>query len=441
MLRRISIYFLIILGCLASWAGGASAQTNTEINAGIHLNLSQPGARSLGMGGAFIGLADDSTAAYTNPAGLANLSAGEISIEARSWDFTTRYTDDGEVELRNGTFDGSELIEGESTTSTSGLSFAAVTYPRGRWVFALYYHQLANYTAELETQGARAFDDFNLYFLFPARASTLLEIEGTGAAAGVRVTDRFSLGVGVVSYNFLWESTTERFRDLDDRNRGDWLNRQDVEGEDEAVSASVGFEWKLSDHVRLGGVYRAGPEFDFSTSNRLGPGAGFSGLVVDADEGVFRIPDVYGLGLSYRGASFRVLADWVRVEYSALSQETVDVFDDGGASGAAASRLVVDDADEFHLGFEYVFLNRTNPIAIRVGAWHDPDHEIRYQEPIQNSAADVADALLFRAGADETHYTAGLGFVVGDGRFEFNVAVDLSDRVDTAAASLVLRVF
>ena len=46
-----------------------------------------PGARAVGMGKAFVGLADDATAAYSNPAGLSNLLAkaapGQEEDEAR----------------------------------------------------------------------------------------------------------------------------------------------------------------------------------------------------------------------------------------------------------------------------------------------------------------------------------------------------------------------
>lgn len=43
--------------------------------------FNNPGARANAMGGAFIGLADDATAAYANPAGLTILTKPEISIE------------------------------------------------------------------------------------------------------------------------------------------------------------------------------------------------------------------------------------------------------------------------------------------------------------------------------------------------------------------------
>jgi len=41
----------------------ASAQNLNDINAGIQFDFSLPGARSLAMGGAFVALADDATAA------------------------------------------------------------------------------------------------------------------------------------------------------------------------------------------------------------------------------------------------------------------------------------------------------------------------------------------------------------------------------------------
>src|SRR5213082_4262112 len=60
---------------------------NTDIEAlsGLQFNFGNPGARSLGMGGAFLGLADDASAAEANPAGLTILRKPEVSIEARNY--------------------------------------------------------------------------------------------------------------------------------------------------------------------------------------------------------------------------------------------------------------------------------------------------------------------------------------------------------------------
>src|SRR5688572_31001893 len=63
----------------------AAQNTDIESLSGLQFNFGNPGARSLGMGGAFLGLADDASAAEANPAGLTILRKPEISIEVRNF--------------------------------------------------------------------------------------------------------------------------------------------------------------------------------------------------------------------------------------------------------------------------------------------------------------------------------------------------------------------
>ena len=60
----------------------AAQNVDIEALSGLQFNFGNPGARSLGMGGAFLGLADDASAAEANPAGLTILRKPEFSIEA-----------------------------------------------------------------------------------------------------------------------------------------------------------------------------------------------------------------------------------------------------------------------------------------------------------------------------------------------------------------------
>ena len=83
-------WFLILL-VLSLVSPQLYAVTDEEIFRAFSLNLTTPGARAIGMGGAFIGRADDATAAETNPAGLTILARPEISLEYRHRD--TRRTD------------------------------------------------------------------------------------------------------------------------------------------------------------------------------------------------------------------------------------------------------------------------------------------------------------------------------------------------------------
>lgn len=59
----------------------ASAQGGLEIP--LQFDFVNPGAKSLALGGAFAGVADDATASFANPAGLTLLLTPEVSGELR----------------------------------------------------------------------------------------------------------------------------------------------------------------------------------------------------------------------------------------------------------------------------------------------------------------------------------------------------------------------
>src|SRR5712692_3772537 len=73
----------------------AAQNTDIESLSGLQFNFGNPGARSLGMGGAFLGLADDASAAEANPAGLTILRKPEITIEGRNYQEEQVFTTSG----------------------------------------------------------------------------------------------------------------------------------------------------------------------------------------------------------------------------------------------------------------------------------------------------------------------------------------------------------
>src|SRR5262249_4377712 len=62
------------------------ALTDEETFREFRFNFGNPGARALGMGGAFAAIADDATAAQPNPAGLQFVLAPQFLVEYRSLD-------------------------------------------------------------------------------------------------------------------------------------------------------------------------------------------------------------------------------------------------------------------------------------------------------------------------------------------------------------------
>ncbi len=68
----------VVFSCVL-WPPAAAAQAIQNVVLRNSFNLTGAGARGLGMGGAFVAVADDGTAASFNPAGLAQLRRSEIA--------------------------------------------------------------------------------------------------------------------------------------------------------------------------------------------------------------------------------------------------------------------------------------------------------------------------------------------------------------------------
>ncbi len=438
---------------LALTAGPTLGQSNDEIQTGIQFNFSTPGARSLGMGGAFLGSADDATAAYTNPAGLTQLVDPEASFEARARRSESVFADRGHVPetaltgIGTDTVDG--LEEGSLANDTAGVSFLSYVHTTGRWAFAAYRHQLADFRASIKTHGPFVGPRNTRDRILPTESELSLEIAGYGLSAAYRLGDRVSLGLGLSYYDFELHSETRRFLRAErtgdplvdvltgnfygpaDFSPGNVTNLQTQQGDDTAFGFNAGVLWKIDSRWSVGGVFRQGPELDFLATFTDGPASDRPGQIDPAlgGAGLYHVPDVWGVGVAYRLSDSALLTfDWDRVRYSEMSDRLVNLL---RAALADPGRFVTDDADELHLGLEYQGLTAKLPWSVRLGAWHDPDHKLRYEGPAENLRA------RFRAGEDELHWAAGVGLVVR--RFQLDVAADLSERVTTLSLSGVAR--
>jgi long-chain fatty acid transport protein len=449
MWRTVALRASLTLAAAGLLAGTGMAQTDVEINAAVQFNFTSPGARSLALGGAFIGLADDATAAFTNPAGLTTLTKPEISAEGRRFQYSNLFTSGGRLggtPTRTGVDTVSGLVDGELKDDVNDLSFASIVYPRGRFAVAAYRHEVANFKANLQSEGA-FFGDSRIR---PVQADMDLTIVNYGLSMAYRFGEGVSLGAGVSLYDFKLSSTTRRY-DFQSGGTGTGgfygpplfassnnINTQTQDGDTTAVGFNVGVSVKSSEKVRWGAVYRKGPKFDFDVVNRFGPASSFPNTVVVQGTASFHVPDAYGAGLSIRATeSLTVALDYQRVQYSQLTDDFVTLFPSSlpriPASPVAKSGYVADDSNQFHAGIEYVFTSMKSPLAVRLGAWNDPDHRIRFT----GSASD-SDTALFRQGDDDFHVSGGLGIVVG-GNFQIDAAYDYSDRVKTGSVSAVLR--
>jgi long-chain fatty acid transport protein len=410
---------LTVAAVLACTAAPAFAITDEEGNASLQFSFVPPGARALGMGGAFIGLADDATAAYTNPAGLTQLVNSEVSAEYRNSRFSTEFI-------------AGDLPQYDTANSREdGLGFLSYVMPFDNWAIAVYRHEFLRYSTDF----IGAEDSVLL-----RRFATDIDVKGVnyGLSAAFRIAPGFSAGVGVAYSQFDLESVTERVNDADQFQVAGAFGAGS-RGDDNDVIFNVGLLWKPTDRLSVGAVYRDGGNFEYTAfAARYASPTQLVALNGFPKDGVsFDVPRSYGIGLNYKVTdTFGINFDVARMLYSDLTEGMQSsLVADGPSGNAEVAGLGIDDGTEIRLGAEYVFADMANPVVIRAGMWRDPEHTIRFEGAV--TPANQANAQIFSVGDDEMHYTIGLGIAFE--KFQVDVAADFSNTYDVYSLSGVYR--
>lgn len=402
----------------------------------LQFSFSDPGARSMGFGGAFVALADDATAAFANPAGLTQLLRPEISIETRHWDHVTPYTQSGNVV---GTPSGIGidtaigLRTAESTYRTTGVSFLSVAWPFEKLSIALYRHVYGDLDFVGETQGLFNGDGDCCRSRFAdQQMHSRLNHVNYGLSVAFGIGESLDIGLGLVyadmrisatTTEFLWdEDTVESFFEPNTflPSRSVLTGEMSVAGDD--VSFTMGLLWRMSERWRLGGVYRNGSRHRLHSATFAGQAIDLGvppGESLGSVKAPVSFPRIAGLGLAYRNpdGNLTLSLQWDHIQYSRIPKSIP--LDD----------QTIDNANELHFGAEYVFLGSTPIIALRVGAWRDPDHQM------YATTDDPYTSAMLPRGDDETHVTAGMGVAMN--RFQIDFAMDLADRLNTYSLSAI----
>ena len=376
----------------------------------LQLNVSDPGARSMGFGGAFVALGDDATAAFANPAGLVQLLKPEISIEGRWRSYSEPYTQAGRIEgqpsgIGIDTLDG--LKTAKSREDTTGLSFLSFAYPLQNWTLAFFRHEYARHQFAAHTQGLFGTGSACCQPRYvDQQATSELDFLSYGFSAAYRISDEFNVGLGLVYHDASLVANAAQYFPDDDTPQSRYLASsflperlilsQRSTAVDTDVTLTGGFLWRPSESWSVGGVYRQGLETRYRVEVRAGEAVDFGvppgEVIIRGSAGPIEFPDIYGAGVAYRGPDgrFTVSFQWDRIEYSSLPK-SLDLDDQ-----------TIDDSNEWHLGAEYVFLGSTSIVAVRLGTWLEPDHQMRAttDEPFTRA--------LLPPGKDEWHYSAGL---------------------------------
>lgn len=438
--------------------------------ASLPVNLLPPGARALGLGGAFTAVSDDATAAEANPAGLTILSQPEISIHIRNTDSSAQFFD---VDTVVPAFFGGnpQLIKEFEDTSTD-VSFASIVKPYDRWVFSAYYQNTLSFNSATPTETINLPDFLDSYVY---NNSIDAEVESFGISAAFRFTDFLSLGVSIKSTNMdlqvIDSGLAEDFSDLEFQ-LADFFGgapalwaqefndtRQEtlaLNGDDSEITYNIGLLLNPNGRWSAGLVYRLGGEYDIKGTGSFSDSFGCSGTTELAeqcrtifDQGISTVsfnnalvqtidlPDTLTLGIAFRPSDTWLFSlDISNVDYSDLPSgrtralpfqfglnEIANQFPgrDGALLGAVED---IDDAVNYHFGVEKVIPlsgDFLNVLTLRGGAFTVDDHD--------------GSALL---DTDDTHATIGIGAVLANS-FQIDFAAEFSDDVDNLVLSGIYR--
>ena len=161
-------------------------------------DLLAPGARSLGLGGAFAAVADDATAAEANPAGQTILTRPEVSVHVRNASYNVRFFNPNQLDSVPppdfpGYFPvGPGPIDRYKDSNTK-ISFLSFVYPFERFVLSAFYQNSGALKAESQIVTVESnFDD-----TFVAGSGVDVEAESFGLSGAFRISDLFSIGASI----------------------------------------------------------------------------------------------------------------------------------------------------------------------------------------------------------------------------------------------------
>jgi len=436
----------ILLTTLAASPALAANLDLTPLHRGLQFNFGNPGARSLGMGGAFIGRADDASAAEANPAGLTIIPSGQVTVELRQLDVRQNVP----FGIQGSTSSGVQRVSNKHMTPA--ILFA---FPVGNLALAGYYTRPLDYqqhTSLDQPSGAIGSLGTSRFFFGDAPGNFSLnyrdEVFGLGGAWRI---GGLSLGLGARYQRF---KPAASFADFDvsvsptgipvkASTQPTTFGR--IDGSDSTLTYSLGLRWaNASENLSFGLVYKAGADLSVTECNPSTITERCSSTN-NASRSTFEIPSQIGAGLSIRPTSGVTLnGDVVRVQYDRLLQNfTPGAFCAIGMcvpAGQLGFRIA--NATEVHLGGEWAFLGAKIPFALRAGWWHDPAHSLEYRgatnsaDPLER-LAQLYSAQSFPGERGQNHVAFGVGYLGSS--FALNAAYDHSSRTKTASVSALRR--
>jgi len=418
ILKVTAAVFFFLGACWAMSASSLWAQDFLErMEIPSSANPVGSGARALGMGGAFISIADDATAASWNPGALIQLEKPELSIVL------------GHVSrIEDNSFGGAPEANGEESVDFSSLNYLSAAYPftvAGRnMIVSLNYQHLYDFNREW---------DFMLNSTDPIFTSPIdyhYDQDGglyaLGLAYCVQITPAFSLGMTVNYWGDAienkWEQSYHQTWQVNLGGIGGIMSAvKNDEYEFSGWNANLGFLWRLTGKLTLGGVFKtpftADIDHKVSLENQstfpTEPAYNSTTRTKATYDEELTLPMSYGIGISYRfNDAFTIAADLYRTQWEDYEYKDAQGRKSSPITGGAAGD--VDATTWVRMGAEYAFIGPQYTVPVRAGLFYDP-------APQKGSPDDIygvslgSGIVLYEKFAFDIAYQYRFGSDVGQG--------------------------
>lgn len=337
-------------------------------------NFAGLGVRAMGMGGAYVGVADDFTAVFWNPAGLAQIEQREVYVAL------LRNGKQNDAVTGAGTALASRASADVSNTRFGSLGFV-FPYPvyRGSFVLAAGFNRVKDFDWALHSTGF--VDSLTVHDTFRHEG----EMSVASLAAAVDVSPSVSLGMtlSLISGEDVSTAAYESIDTEDYFEERRFLYREVfLDDYGTTWTATLGAMVRVpreEPRVRLGLTLTTGPTHKVSYTFRA-PGADFTSVEYDDgrldsspssnfdDSYRISLPLSFGLGASYRPVPQLLLAGSVHAtEWSQTEYTDADEFQ---LRSTTSFESQYDDILRWHLGAEWEV--PWVALDVRAGYYTDP---------------------------------------------------------------------
>ena len=375
-MKKLFAYFVIVSVLCLSPCSLPAETLFQQVGIASSPNPVGSGARAIGMGGAFIGVADDATAASWNPAGLIWLEKPEVSIV-------------GDYSLRKEEIYSSQRPEINNTARVdhTQLNYFSIAYPfhfHRNMIVSLNYQRLYDFK--------RSFTYRRNYFSSSLDLEQYIDYQQSGfvgalgLAAAVQITPKISLGLtlNLWTEKLLWQNGWEEsYKEHSIGTIGGLKTTIDTQidhsySDFSGLNGNIGVLWNITYNFTVGAVFKSPFTASIKHEYRIEQVQTFGQPFItnDQEDVELDMPLSYGLGFSWRFSdTFTVDIDLYRTQWSDYILTDGNGNEFSPIDGRPKSYSNVKDTTQLRMGCEYLFILEEKDIVIpiRTGIFYDPE--------------------------------------------------------------------